>query len=218
MKMKASVKARVEAATVKLTQLGGRGVLVQGGYILTAAHCIAGCIDWSSDLERISEGYIHVETHDRRKIRVSVCALEPVADIAVLECADDPFLVFAEEVKGIPLYSSTLKYKQSVPVCIFGKDNRWITGEVIQVSPRIVSSVCLKYSGRIKFGDSGSPVVDGDGQLMGVFSRSGSGECGIPLAWWALPRWLTENEQGAVGPRKCPGLWRWLRAAGLQAK
>jgi hypothetical protein len=38
-------RARTRAATVQLPTKGGQGVLVPGGFVLTAAHCI----DWSLD-------------------------------------------------------------------------------------------------------------------------------------------------------------------------
>jgi hypothetical protein len=39
--------SRVVNATVRITKLGGQGVLVAGGFILTATHCIT----WSGEAE-----------------------------------------------------------------------------------------------------------------------------------------------------------------------
>ena len=35
-----AIKKRVEKATVKLISKGGQGILVPGGFIITAAHCV----------------------------------------------------------------------------------------------------------------------------------------------------------------------------------
>src|SRR5262249_32084812 len=73
---------RVLAATVSLSDLGGQGVLVPGGLILTAAHCIK----WSGTGAMVLGDYFveRIKTRDGRSFRASVCAAEPVADIAAL--------------------------------------------------------------------------------------------------------------------------------------
>src|SRR5579862_4192191 len=73
---------RVEAATVRLPEKGGCGVLVPGGFILTATHCI----EWSGTGGMVL-GDVYptsIETASGAKFRVDVAACEPVADIAVL--------------------------------------------------------------------------------------------------------------------------------------
>src|SRR5262249_13660012 len=87
-------KTRAEKATVRILRRKNKrslapvaqGVLVPGGYILTAARCIrweaTGSMalgDWYVETIRTSDGARHM---------VSPCAVEPVMDIAVLEAVD----------------------------------------------------------------------------------------------------------------------------------
>jgi hypothetical protein len=91
----ARAKARVAAATVRLTSTGGQGVLAPGGLILTAAHCV----DW--DVTAGVQDKHHVETVRARsgaRAKVRLLAVEPLADIAVLGSLDDQ--VAPEEAMG----------------------------------------------------------------------------------------------------------------------
>jgi hypothetical protein len=75
----------VVAATVRLPRTGGQGVLVPGGYILTAAHCV----EWhTGGMMTLDDSYEPVETRTHGCFRMCVEAVEPVADIAVLGVAD----------------------------------------------------------------------------------------------------------------------------------
>src|SRR5262245_62003024 len=86
MARKEKAQARVAAATVWLPKMRGQGVLVPGGFILTAAHCI----EWSREGRMaLGEHFTErVETADGRKFVAAVVAAEPVSDIAVLGPAD----------------------------------------------------------------------------------------------------------------------------------
>jgi hypothetical protein len=100
-------RARVKAATVLLKKLGGRGVLVPGGFILTAAHCIK----WKGTGGVLGDYSLEpILTSDGRKFLASVCAVEPVADIAALQAPDDEVLFddyeafeeFVDDVEPVP--------------------------------------------------------------------------------------------------------------------
>ena len=69
-------KTVAASATVRLTKKGGCGVLVPGGFILTAAHCV----EWSATGGMALGDYCMepVETRQGAKFMVSVCAVEPV--------------------------------------------------------------------------------------------------------------------------------------------
>jgi S1-C subfamily serine protease len=152
-----------------------------------------------------------IQTRDGRKFLASVSAVEPVADIAVLEPVDDQrfteehdrFEEFTEAVEGVPLFIGKLLSPRKVYV--LGK-NGWITGKITRVGQGgVPSKIFLYHDAPIKSGDSGGPIVDDHGRLVGVVSwSSGSGPdspCAIPVAWRALPRWLTEDQYGTVGKR-----------------
>jgi hypothetical protein len=112
----------VLAATVRLANLDGQGVLVPGGSILAAGHCV----EWSGAGEMALGGYFveRVRTHDGRTFLTRVAAAEPVADIAALgppndqetpaDC--DAFAAFTGAVQGVPLYARAVEPGASVPV------------------------------------------------------------------------------------------------------
>lgn len=79
----------VVEATVRLPRKGGQGVRVQGGYVLTAAHCV----DWhTGGMMTLDDSYERVETRTNQRLLMRVEAVEPVADIAVLGAGDNQTL------------------------------------------------------------------------------------------------------------------------------
>jgi hypothetical protein len=79
-------KARVAAATVTLTKLGGRGVLIPGGLILTATHCIE--LDGQGRMA-LGDWFLEsVLTKIGVTFRVSPWFADPLSDLAVLGGAD----------------------------------------------------------------------------------------------------------------------------------
>jgi hypothetical protein len=103
------IKERIAGATVRLSNSGGRGVLVPGGFILTAAHCVT----WDHEGGMVlGDWYVErVETATGVTMLAQVYAVEPVADIAVLggpdgqELFDDAeaFETFTEATRPVPL-------------------------------------------------------------------------------------------------------------------
>src|ERR1039458_360260 len=71
-------RTRVEQATVRLVEKGGRGVLVPGEFILTATHCI----DWSGTGGMVlGDVYTaEIETASGAKFRLGAVACDPVSD------------------------------------------------------------------------------------------------------------------------------------------
>jgi S1-C subfamily serine protease len=199
----ADFKRRVLAATVRLTKVDGQGVLVPGGYILTAAHCIK----WSGTGGMVlGDDYLEpVKTRDGRKFRAQVVVAEPVADVAVLgpaysqERSEDceAFEAFAEAVKGVPLYAGTLRGGASIPVQIFTPEKKWIIAKITRYGvPGGLpgGSLSLKADAKIEGGCSGGPVVSRTGLLIGIVSNGsyygGSYHGSVPVPWLALPRWV----------------------------
>jgi trypsin len=79
-------KNRVEKATVSLTKLNGRGVLVRGNFILTAAHCLE---YYGPGLTLGDHHREPIRSADGKELMVGPLAIEPVHDIAVLGALDD---------------------------------------------------------------------------------------------------------------------------------
>ncbi len=205
----------VERATVRLQGLGGLGVLVGAqedartpGFILTAAHCVkhyntGGMALGEHCLERIL-------THDEQQLLVSVCIVEPVTDIAVLEEADssvlydtplydqaEGFMDFCESTTPVPICTvepgqSDNTYEEEFPIHIFTHGGTWIEGTA-KVGTPDASTLCLKAP--IESGTSGGPVVNELGELVAVVSWSGGVAGGTtvglsPRPHRALPIWV----------------------------
>jgi S1-C subfamily serine protease len=199
-----TIRNRVAKATVRIIQLGGRGVLVPGGYVLTDAHCITwdckggmALHDWY--IERIA-------TASGVELQTEVCAVEPVTDIAALGAVDaqaaydeaEVFEAFVDSTQPIPLWTRKGRWGKPIPVWIFGKHDDWFQGTATRfgslASPP--PTLTLQDTTRpVQAGDSGSPVVDANGQLIGLVSWSSESNNGpsygsIPIAHRALPCWL----------------------------
>ncbi len=194
-------RARVVNATVRV-QAGGLGVLVPGGFILTAAHCIR----WSVKGGMVLGDYYleQVQTRSGETFRLAPWAVEPVSDIAALGDPDtqefdddvDAFEKWREATKPVAVrphlfagpdvtrVRDALRSNRRIfvlheafPVWILTHEGRWLAAEVRRVglpSRPPAGRVFLKVTGHIRGGTSGGPVVDGAGRLVGVVSHSGA--------------------------------------------
>jgi S1-C subfamily serine protease len=211
-----AVRARVTAATVTLPRLHGQGVLVPGGYIITATHCIK----WSGE-GGMALGDDFVETVKLpagRTFLAAVVSAEPVTDMAVLGAADTPSLTqdsdafefFAKQIRGVPLFPFPLSVGEFLPVQLLTHKGTWTTGVATRYGfPEDPpgGTLTIHTSAPLRDGTSGGPVVDFAGRLVGVVSWASETVdedgtyCGsIPLAWQALPRWLADRIVGALEP------------------
>jgi hypothetical protein len=114
----AAARARTEKATVRLMRLDdhdvlvpvAQGVLVPGGYILTAAHCI----NWDGHgTMALGDWFIEtIQAYDGTRYKLSPCAVEPMSDIAALEAVDGQamyeeccaFEEFCEATEPVPVW------------------------------------------------------------------------------------------------------------------
>jgi S1-C subfamily serine protease len=195
--MRSTIKDRVAAATVRLTKLGGQGVLVPGPYILTAAHCVK----WSGTGGMALGDYFieTIRTRDGRTVKGSVDAAEPVADIAVIGAPDNQslpeewseFLDFAENTEGVPLFCRALRLQHSLVVQVLTHKGKWVAGTATRYCYDLpTGTLSLRTDQPIKGGTSGGPVVTESGELVGIVSHSGGYDCTVSAPWLALPRWV----------------------------
>lgn len=115
--LNAKTTAKIERAIVRLTKQDGRGVLVPGGLILTAAHCIK----WNgTGGMTLGDFFIEdIETSDGRKLKATPLAVEVISDIAILGALDgwefaneaDEFATFCQSTSPVPLNTQAIKPK-----------------------------------------------------------------------------------------------------------
>jgi Trypsin-like peptidase domain len=201
-------RARTQAATVQLPTKGGQGVLVPGGFVLTAAHCV----EWSQHGGMaLGDHYLEkITTQDGTTFALEVCAVEPVSDIAVLGGADgqsfyddaEAFEAWCEETAPVPVCSADFEREVAVPVHILTHTGTWVRGRATRYGfANEGPDACVYFTVEqgIVGGTSGGPVIDDTGRLVGIVSE-GEG---------------TDDEPGLDGSMARPHLalpgWIWRR-------
>lgn len=212
------VLRRVEAATVRLPERGCRGVLVPGGLILTAMHCIG----WDGSAGWVLGDYHPVDVEaGGRKFRLGPCYADAVSDMAALEPLDnqvfpddkDVFNEWRERTPPVPLSPwiprpLTLRFRPGgvpirpepvpLPVHLLSLRAEWERGKVLYWGCfPCAGCVAIEPEKTIESGTSGGPVVDDRGRLVGVISDGGV----IPLARLALPGWIMVRIEGTAKER-----------------
>lgn len=207
MMLSEKTRKRVEMATVRLTKKNGQGVIVQGGLILTAAHCVEASIEGEMALGDFFLQEVECGGH---AIVTQVLAVEPVSDIAVLGMPDDQsFYKEANDyekvlnlIEPIELRFNDIEQFREIPAMIFTHRKTWLQANVQKCNE---STPLLFVTGAdIEQGTSGGPVIDKEGLLLGIVSTCGGPKSEIPdkkdycaghLAWasHALPVWIVER-------------------------
>lgn len=188
-------------ATVTVSQLGGRGVLVPGNIILTAAHCVK--YDLSGPMV-LGDFYIEeIKTLGQEKIKLSPLAIEPLCDIAALSSIDIPELFdesirfdrFCEKTKPVPLCSSIYHPQDNFRVYVYNHNGIWVPGIAEYCPPMIF----VEAGKPIEGGASGGPIINEAGELVSVVSnfsivdgpqKSNGISAFVNLA---LPVWINER-------------------------
>lgn len=227
------LKERVEKATVTVSTTrqpqAGRGVLVPGGFILTAAHCVTwSCEDdikgglqchflFGLSNDDLKPFIVEIEAFDGTKLYVVPYAVEPVNDISVLGRLDgqrfyeawERYEDWHESIKPVPLYIREYKVDQEFDVFILTHEGKWLDGRACYTGASDHSRFSLELTENIKGGTSGSPIVNEYGKLVGIVSSSlESGVetekkilCPAVRASHALPVWIVEKIRG-IGERR----------------
>jgi Trypsin-like peptidase domain len=193
----------------------GRGVLVPGNLVLTAAHCVTYSIEGEMALG--DHFFDELETPQGR-VKVTPLAVEPVADIAVLGALDaqefwqewEAFDTWCAHTPPVPLCVQAMPLREPFPVYVYTHRDQWLEARATVVRDE-VASVWLDVAGHIEGGTSGSPVVTEHGEVVGIISITGSGpaethcEGPQPRPAHALPVWVLHHiqaEQDSVNGRE----------------
>lgn len=208
----------MEQATVSLLKLRGRGVLVDGNIILTAAHCIN--FETTGGMV-LGDYYIEdIKTAKGVKFKVRPIAVEPVADIAALGSVDDQVLPeeadafegFCETTKPVRLCVCDFKVFKSFPVFVLNANGKWVRGYA-QKCKDDANSFWFETEEGLKGGASGGPIVNSSGELVGIVSHfSGTKvmkEGLTPRPHLTLPVWVCQRIRDSK-PR--PVVRKWTKS------
>jgi hypothetical protein len=208
-----SIKSRVAKATVRLLERQGQGVLVPGGFILTAAHCV----NWSCQGEMVLGDYFvePIKVASGEVLKVGPLVVEPVNDIAILGELDNQafyheanaFEEFCENTVPIPICCdefcpADLLRERPKPfrAHIRTHKRKWITAKATQYV-RKATTLWLALESAIEGGTSGGPVVNDRGELLGVIS----------IGWGigSPKKGLRDHEGRIARPHRTLPVWVW---------
>jgi hypothetical protein len=188
--LSAASKARILAATIQLPSVGGQGVLVPGGFVLTAAHCIE---HYGSGGMALGDSCL--ETIKPRKgppFRLAVHAVEPVSDVAILGAPDnqmfcddaEAFEAFCSATEPVSVNADDFETEVPVRVHVLSHKGTWAEATVCVYGLSGGATAPIQ-GGDIESGTSGGPIINDGGRLVGVVSHN----CMFPCPHLALPAW-----------------------------
>lgn len=198
------IKALVEQASVSLTPGRGRGSLVKGSLILTAAHCVPfECYDRETKLDELRHPIIIRNTPDGDGILTKPFAVEPVEDVAVLGILDqreaaEQFEGFCERTTPLKLCDAEFPLFSKFPVQVFTHEGVWVSG-LAQQGQTNGTALHVEFEEPIPGGTSGSPVLNNGGEVVGIISwvsePNSNGQCGgsAPRPMLTLPVWIVRQ-------------------------
>lgn len=144
---------------VKMEDSCGSGVAItQEGHILTAAHVIGN-----------SHGNIHVLLNDQRTVKAHVVGIDPLVDLALLKVDSAVNCIPVKLSRGSGISAGQWCLATGFPGCWNAKVEPTVRmGRVLKTSQRAVVTDCV-----LDRGDSGGPLFDMSGRLIGIHSRIG---------------------------------------------
>ena len=190
----------LDAMVVHLPALGGRGVLVPGGLILTAAHCLVYDNDIGAKLALGDHWPVEVTASDGTNMWAQPRFIEAIADIAVLGSMDSQdvsdtrckaFESFVENTQPVPLWKprhlrQELAAELRLPIRVMSLSDGWTDGQAIMKTEGFGAMYTRCHLGS---GTSGGPILTWSKELVGLVSSSEAtpkmtaGDMGMPKAW-----------------------------------
>jgi S1-C subfamily serine protease len=204
-----SIQSRIARATVTVVKdeasdSKGRGFLVHGGYVLTAAHCVP----WSGEGEMAlgDRFLVTIIAADGSRLKGQVLAVEPVSDIAVIASPDgqdlpteaDAFSKFVDSTEALILCKDEFLFGEGFPIRIFTHEEQWISGKASQWREN-APTLFLETTPTVSGGTSGSAVVNDRGEVVGVVSTASDSDDGS-----------NDNANDGTCARPCQSLSVWL--------
>jgi S1-C subfamily serine protease len=201
------MRRAIVQACVTIPNLGGRGVLVPGNLVLTAAHCVAYATDGAMVL---GDYFLEALQTPQGVVHVTPLAVEPVVDIAVLGALDNQefpehaevFETWCTDTPPVPLSCAPLPLGDPFSIYIPTHTGTWIQGSG-QLARADAHLLWIETADQIEGGTSGSPIVTGRGELVGIVSHtsflSGHGvhQGRAPRPHLTLPAWIVHQIQAA---------------------
>jgi hypothetical protein len=209
--MDETTRKQIELATVPVRSKGmtpgkgPQGVFIGNGFVLTAAHCLK--FDTYGGIALGDHVIYYIDRPEGEPIWCSPVCIDPCSDLAVVGPCDSQtfaerhsdFLSFFEDVVPIGIRRDPLRLDEATPCEIRTHLRTWVSGKLTRHSDS--PWAWLHADENIFGGTSGSPIVDDDGQILGVMSIAGgsgdvtnSGPHSIPSLW--LPSWLLASVPG----------------------
>lgn len=187
-------------STVVIQSTGGRGVIVPGGYVITATHCLG---RWQGDGSlALGEPLLeHVKfTGLSQTVTLAGIFADPFSDLAVLGVPDNQQFpseaALAEETfadhTSIPISMLKMNEGEEVEIGIRDHDGDWVQGTAVKFG-RTHGDVWAEAAGPILFGASGGPIITRKGELLAVvssFSTEQPSNGRQPHIQQSLPPWL----------------------------
>ena len=133
------------------------------GYLLTNYHVIESEVD--PEFEGFSRLYVRLWDDQNTKIPAKVVGWDKIFDIALLKVELEPETVFS--------FSQGKKYLPGTPIIAIGSPGgleNTITSGIVSASGRKFLQMCsvIQVDVPINHGNSGGPLIDADGELVGV--------------------------------------------------
>ncbi len=133
------------------------------GYLLTNYHVIESEVD--PEFEGFSRLYVRLWDDQNTKIPAKVVGWDKIFDIALLKVELEPEMVFS--------FSQGKEYLPGTPIIAIGSPGgleNTITSGIISASGRKFLQMCgvIQVDVPINHGNSGGPLIDNDGELVGV--------------------------------------------------
>jgi hypothetical protein len=198
------IQRTIERACVTLVKHIGRGVVIPGNLVLTAAHCVA----------YTTEGAMALGDYDieelqtiQGSVKCQPLAVEPVTDIALLGALDvqefsedhNAFEAFCDRTTPVPVGLEEFPLFHPFPVFLYTHTGRWMQGSALQCA---ADAWCLQITmpEAIEGGSSGSPMVTEQGELIGIVSNTTDGAPSVgmhPRPHLSLPVWAMRRLQAA---------------------